>query len=192
MASLAKWLSVRLRTKCLRVRVGSLFILLVFVMFFFSVRFSFSMRIRIFLVYMFIYIYVFVYVFSQFILVLCYFMFLACILTSIVHIASFKYDGKLAKDVDPLIDQSEHLPDWITSVKWESENYFFISPIFAVVMVVFPCVFAVLSHSFFLFFLFCFPCFIFFFLFFLPFLSLFDNLELWHFLLQKSKSVMKC
>ena len=41
-------------------------------------------------------------------------------LPSIFHMASFMFNGKLAGDVDLLVDQSEHLPNRITCIKCKS------------------------------------------------------------------------
>lgn len=76
-------------------------------------------------------IYVFVIVFSVYVVFIAVFIqvvlhdhqFGADALTSIFHIASFRFDGELERDVSLLIDQSEHLPDRITCVKSKSENY---------------------------------------------------------------------
>lgn len=43
-------------------------------------------------------------------------------LPSIFHMASFMFNGKLARDVDLLVDQSEHLPNRISCIKCKSWN----------------------------------------------------------------------
>ena len=80
-------------------------------------------------------------------------------LTRSFHMASFKYNDKLAKNVSLLLDQSKHLHDRITCVQCKLGDCCFISPIFVVdvVVVFFVCLFFILylfspffSFSFFL------------------------------------------